>query len=140
MSSNAIEIPSRKSGFPLWIVGVGLAHGALVTGAWATFNSQGIRTVPHIYAWVAAGGITLGALSGYFFYRSDLLGPLFILTGSLCVSTVSTWTYYESLGNAAAGTFPQLLWVHGVLWPLVLAVMLLFGGTEKLVRDRVTSP
>jgi hypothetical protein len=120
-------------------LGFALAHATVVTLAWASFQTHGFDTIPHIYLWVVLGAVTLGAVSASLFESRGLVTPTLSLVLVFVWCVYSTRQYYSSLGGAAPATSPQPIWVYAVFWPLILTVMLLLAVSERFVRRHTLS-
>ncbi len=117
--------------------GVGSAHALVVLRARSATTTQGVATVPHVYAWVFLGAVVVGAAVTVLAVRGGLYAPGVVLVAAFAVAVRATLRYRASLGDAAAGTFPTPLWVYAVLWPVVLVGVGVVAGLERGLRRSI---
>jgi len=125
-----------------WAGGVGVLSAilGLAIRTWAFGIPVGSHSpiLAGFVLWMGLGGFLLGAVPTFLFVREFLLAPGVVVGGCFIYSVIVTWQSLQSIQQSGAAmdatstTFTLLL----VGWFVPLAVALLIGGLEYLLRAR----
>lgn len=118
---------------------VGVGHLAL----WAALRSAAVR-VPELprtafaaglYAWLAIGGLALGAVPVVLWRERRLVAPAVVVIGAL---SLAAWRTLAGPTPGEASIAPSTLTLYGGGWFLPLAVALVAGAVEWAIRRGVS--
>jgi len=119
---------SASKGLLLAAIG-GVVHALLAVGVRTVAGAPTALWDPYML-WALVGGFVIGACFTGLYVREGLLLPGVVSLALLAIGGSLTYNAYASLDGAA----PSFAWtpmtVYVTFWPLILAVVLLVGGSE----------
>lgn len=117
---------------------VALGFRLLVIGhfySWHAVSYQ-LSTKLGTTVWMFVGGLILGTVSLFLFFRHRLITPLLVTGGLFLVGAIHMWRGYTSLNGAVPNPVFTLLGTYLFFWFVPLVIAGIVGGIEYFIRKR----